>query len=408
MDSTESQIGRSTGLARGAESERTAELLSELARCTSDQAAVRLALQRASDAVEADLCLYADGDLTESATSEPAMIVRVFGRLGGHLVLTRRGRAFDVREREAIQPIASALSIFVPGAAAKFLLDRLTLQEDLARALQGDQIRPHFLPKVALQSARITGMEALARWFHPDRGELAAAEFIELAEDGSLISALTERVIEVATRAAGDWWRSGLRLQLSVNISASVLADPGLDDLVSVALARSSLPAEALRLDVSEDAIAAAADAAPTLEQLIRRGIAISIDDFGSGHTSLGRLKDLPIDELKIDRSLTRSLAQGEGKGLVRSTIQLARQMGLQVVAEGVETEETWRQLRGMGCDGAQGFLIGKPMPARQVPAWLASWNRRGRELNTIRRDQLEISPPRVPKRSHARDTAPA
>jgi EAL domain-containing protein (putative c-di-GMP-specific phosphodiesterase class I) len=410
MDSPESHIGRNPGVAPGTDRRRTADLLSELAGCETDKAAVQLALERASDAVDAELCIYVDGNLTESATSDPALVVPVFGRPRGHLVLTRAGRAFDEEERRRIQPIARSLSLFEPGAGPELLLDRLALQEELAQAIEGGQIQAHYLPKVDLRSARVTGMEALARWLHPDRGELAAAEFVDLAEAGEMMPALTERIIKLSTQATGDWWRSGLRLQLSVNLPASALnePDPALDELVSAAPVSMGFPSDALRFEITEDAIMAAPDAAQTLERLKSLGVTISIDDFGTGHTSLGQLKDLPVDELKIDRSFTRTLTRGEGKGIVRSTIQLARQMDLEVVAEGVQTEETWRQLRGMGCDGAQGSLIGRPMAAREVPAWLASWDTHGRRLNRISRERLVMSGPRARKRSHARGKAPA
>jgi EAL domain-containing protein (putative c-di-GMP-specific phosphodiesterase class I) len=410
MDSPQSHIGRNPGVAPGTDRTRTAELLSELAGCETDKAAVQLALERASDAVDAALCIYVDGNLTESATSDPALVVPVFGRPRGHLVLTRAGRAFDEEERRRIQPIARALSLFEPGAGPEPLLDRLALQEELAQAIEEGQIQAHYLPKVDLRSARVTGMEALARWLHPDRGELAAAEFVDLAEAGEMMPALTERIIKLSTQATGDWWRSGLRLQLSVNLPASALnePDPALDELVSAAPVSMGFPSDALRFEITEDAIMAAPDAAQALERLKSLGVTISIDDFGTGHTSLGQLKDLPVDELKIDSSFTQTLIRGEGMPIARSTIQLARQMDLEVVAEGVQTEETWRQLRGMGCDGAQGSLIGRPMAAREVPAWLASWDTHGRRLNRISRDRLEISGPRARKRSHARGKAPA
>jgi EAL domain-containing protein (putative c-di-GMP-specific phosphodiesterase class I) len=388
--------------------ERTAQLLGELAECETDSLATQLALQRASEAVDADLCIYVDGDLLESSASEPALVVPVHGRLRGHLVLARGDREFAADERKSIEAIARALSLFEPGLGPE-LLDRLALQDQLAAALHQSEIQTYFLPKVDLRSAGVIGVEALARWFHPEHGILPPADFVDLAESGGLMPALTEHVIELATRAAGDWWRSGLRLQLSVNLPASALdPDPRLRELVSAALSRSGLPATALRFDVTEDAVMNAEDPAAALEQLTGLGAAISIDNFGTGHTSLGRLNGLPVDELKIDRSFIGALARGGDKAIVRSTVHLARQMGLRVVAEGVESEETWRQLRGMGCDAAQGFLIGAPMPSREVLAWLASWDAHGRELNTIRREELEVPKPRAPKPSHARDEAPA
>src|SRR5262249_28219373 len=158
MDATESQIGTAPLLAP---TERTAEVLRELSGCSSDSAAIQLALQRAADQVQADLCVYVDGDFLESASSEANLTVPVHGRLRGHLVLARATAGFKAGERESVQAIARALSLFEPGAGAA-LLDRLSLQDELATALVNDEIQPYFLPKADLQTARVSGVEALA------------------------------------------------------------------------------------------------------------------------------------------------------------------------------------------------------------------------------------------------------
>jgi EAL domain-containing protein (putative c-di-GMP-specific phosphodiesterase class I) len=403
MDATEPKI-RITG-----SSSRTAELLDELSAADTDGAAIQLALKRANAAVDAELCVYVDGDLTESATPELTLVVPVHGRLRGHLVLARANNNFTDAEREELQAIARALGLFEAGLGPE-LLDRLTLQDELAAALRRGEIQTYFLPTVDLRSARVTGVEALARWLHPERGILQPADFLGIAEAGGLMPAITERVLELGLRSAGDWWRSGLQLELSVNLPAAALTEPDErpQEFVREILSHAGLPSEALRFDVPEGAVMGAADPAPALERLTNVGNSISIDDFGAGHTALSRLRRLAVDELKIDRSLIRALARGGDKALVRSTIHLARQLGLRVVAEGVESEETWRQLRGMGCDAAQGFLIGAPMPAREFLAWISSWDARGRELNTISREHVQVSKPRARQRSHARDHAPA
>jgi diguanylate cyclase (GGDEF)-like protein len=265
------------------------------------------------------------------------------------------------------------------------LMTRLKLQDDLARALEREEIQAHFQPKVDFRTAKVIGVEALVRWAHPERGLVGPADFLELAEAGGHMRALTERVIEYSTRAAGDWWRSGLGLQLSVNLSASTFSerDWRIDEFVARTLAQTGLPGNALQFEITEDALMGDSDeAAAALRRLSDLGAGISIDDFGTGYSSLGRLRDLPIDELKIDRSFIMNLVEDEGDmTIVRSTIHLAHQMGLQVVAEGVETQEAWRQLRKMGCERAQGFLIAKPMPAREIPAWIAAWSQRSREF---------------------------
>jgi EAL domain-containing protein (putative c-di-GMP-specific phosphodiesterase class I) len=406
MDATEPQIARDQ---IRESNERTADLLNELAACESDADATRLALKHAAEAVDAELCVYADGDLTESGASESTLVVPVHGRLRGNIVVARSGRPFDADERDELQAIARTLSLFEPGAGPE-LLERLALQKELAAGLERGEIQTYFLPVADLPTARVRGVEALARWFHPERGVLLPNDFIHLAEAGGLMAPLTERVLELATQAAGDWWRSGLRLELSVNLPGSALTDmsPRLQEIVPAALANSGVPAETLRFDIPEDAVMSASDPAGALEVITGLGASISIDDFGTGHTSLGRLKGLAVDELKIDRSFIRALARGGDKALVRSTIHLARQMGLRVVAEGVDSEECWRQLRGMGCDAAQGFLIGAPMPSREFLAWLASWDARGRELNTIPRDRLDAPKPNGRKGRHVRDKAPA
>jgi EAL domain-containing protein (putative c-di-GMP-specific phosphodiesterase class I) len=397
MDATEPQMDWAP--VPGA-SERTADLLRELSGSTTDSAATRLALERAAEAVDADLCAYVDGDLLETASSEATLAVPVHGRRRGHLVLARASREFDDTEREAIHSIARALSLFEPGVGPE-LLDRLTLQDELSAALGTDQIQPYFLPKADLHTARVTGVEALARWLHPERGVLPPADFLDLAESGGLLPPLTERILELATQAAGDWWRSGLELELSVNLPRGALAEPdhGVLEAVPAALDHSGVPATALRFDVTEAAVMSATDPTAALAALTDLGAKISIDDFGTGHTSLDRLKRLAVDELKIDRSLIRALGRGSDRALVRSTIHLARRTGLRIVAEGVDTESAWRQLRGMGCDAAQGFLIGAPMPARDFLAWIASWDARGRALNTMPPERLK-QPKRPPGRS--------
>jgi EAL domain-containing protein (putative c-di-GMP-specific phosphodiesterase class I) len=277
--------------------------------------------------------------------------------------------------------------------------------EELATALAEGEIQAYFHPTVDLRNARVVGVEALARWEHPERGVLAPVEFLGLAEAGGQMRPLTERMIELAIRTAGDWWSSGLGLQLSVNLPTKVFTDPDwkLHKFVDRALAESGLPAEALQFEVTEDALMADPDAAlETLGHLRRSGAKISVDDFGTGLFSLSRLISLPIDELKVDRSFVSNLiASDEDKTVVRTSVHLAHQMSRRVVAEGVENDETWRQLRIMGCDSAQGFMISQPMPARAVPAWLAAWNQRARELRAapsiFRRERATVEPPAAP-----------
>jgi len=275
---------------------------------------------------------------------------------------------------------------------------------DLAKALEQDEIDVHFQPKVDLRSGRVIGVEALARWSHPDLGLLTAENFIDQVEASGRVRDLDERVIELATRAAGDWWRSGLRLQLSVNLRADDLSagQRSLDGFVSEALSATHLPGEAVQFEVTENSlISDPAGAEAALAGLTRLGATISLDDFGTGHFSLRQLVRLPFEELKIDRSLILGLDDEQNKMIARAIIHLAHQVGLPVVAEGVETLDTWQELRSMGCERAQGFLIGKPLPAREVPAWLATWNQKARELSStkrVRRRGKARGPKRAPR----------
>jgi len=260
---------------------------------------------------------------------------------------------------------------------------------ELAGALDAGEVTANFLPKVDLRNGRVIGVEALARWNHPRHGILPAARFLDLVKDAGQRRRLTEAVVEHSTRAAGDWWQSGLRLELSLNLFPASLAegDRDLGALLSDSLAAARLPAEALGVEVTEDALSRdPEEAGRSLERLGALGIMASIDDFGMGHFSLRQLMSLPVRELKIDRSLIAGLQEDENRAIVRATIHLAHQLGLQVVAEGVESDAAWRRLRSMGCELAQGFLIAEPLTAREVPAWLAAWGHRARELTATKR----------------------
>jgi diguanylate cyclase (GGDEF)-like protein len=380
---------------------------------SGDHVLIEVARRLKDVAHEDDVVSRMEGDtfvLLTEAERAPALGERVFAAVGTAFELDGRElhtaaslgivdsgsdaeqmlRDADLAMYRAKSEGGSRIVTFEPGMHTE-LVKRLELQDDLARAIEDGEVLAYFQPKVDLRSARVIGVEALVRWDHPEKGLVPPGEFLDLAEAGGHMRALTERVIEFSTRAAGDWWHSGLGLQLSVNLAPSTFSesDWNLDGFVAKALARTGLPGKALQFEVTEDALMADPDiAAEILRSLSKLGATISIDDFGTGHSSLGRLKSLPIDELKIDRSFVQDLTDDEDKTIVRSTIHLAHQMGLQVVAEGVETEEAWRQLRSMGCERAQGFLIAKPLPAREVPAWLASWNHRARELSSTKRVQ--------------------
>lgn len=258
---------------------------------------------------------------------------------------------------------------------------------DLTAALRANQLEVHFLPTVDLRTGRVVGAEALVRWAHPRKGLLTAGEFLPSASPGGPMRELTERVIELSTGPAGDWWRSGLPLELSVNLPSAMFAEPDwrLDDLISRALAEAELPPGALVFEITEEALTHDA-VADRLGRLTELGASISIDDFGTGRFSIPQLASLPIEEIKIDRSFTEDTSGDHAVHVLRSTINLAHEMNLRVVAEGVETEDAWARLRSLRVERAQGFLISEPLPARQLPGWLGAWHQRVRDLNSTRR----------------------
>ncbi len=251
--------------------------------------------------------------------------------------------------------------------------DRVTRLGELRRALADEEIVLFYQPKIDLHRGEVSGAEALIRWQHPELGLLAPLEFLPLAEQTGLIGPLTTYVISAALRQSCEWALEGLNVPVAVNVSERSLLDPRFPAEVESLLERWGAPGEQLQLELTERGlIGDVVTAMDVIERLCALGVRISIDDFGTGYSSLGRLVELPIQELKIDRTFVMDLdGDGPGAAIVRSTIDLGHHLGLEVVAEGVETEEQLRELRTLGCDGAQGFHLLRPLPADEVAVWL-------------------------------------
>ncbi len=250
---------------------------------------------------------------------------------------------------------------------------RLVLVSALKRALDERDMDLHYQPKVDLQQGRVVGVEALARWTDIGLGEVPPTTFVPLAERTGLAEQLTDLVLEIAGRDARRWREAGCAVPVAVNIPTRVLLDPALPGRVEDLKRRFGLDESSLEIEITEGTlIADHAQARTALAQLRAIGVRSSIDDFGTGYSSLAYLRELPVDALKIDRSFISDLANGEsGEAIVRSIIELARNLGLETVAEGVEEESVRRRLAGLGCDCAQGFLLGRPMPAGKMLDWL-------------------------------------
>jgi EAL domain-containing protein (putative c-di-GMP-specific phosphodiesterase class I) len=251
--------------------------------------------------------------------------------------------------------------------------DRLRTMEELRIALDDDQLVVHLQPQIALSDGRVVGVEALVRWNHPVRGLLSPADLLPAAEQAGLLRPLTDTVLELALAATALWW-PGQRVPVSVNLAAANVNDLDLPSKVAAALRRHGLPPEALTLELVEDTLMADPERGrQVLAELRRLGVTTSIDDYGTGYSSLAYLRHLPADELKLDRSLTADVGTDHrAAAIVEHTVALAHALGLRLVAEGVEDAATGAALADLGCDTAQGYAIARPMPVDDFLGWLA------------------------------------
>jgi diguanylate cyclase len=258
--------------------------------------------------------------------------------------------------------------------------ERLTLLGELRQAITRGEIVLHYQPKLTLTDGKLVGVEALARWQHPERGLLSPAEFIPAAESTGLIVPLTLHVLELALAQMRRWRSAGHDFGVAVNLSPRCLAEPELTEQVTQLLWRYHVPATSLELEITENTLAHDPERAlATLTALDEAGIRISVDDFGTGYSSMSYLKRLPVSELKVDRSFVAGmLACADDEVLVRSLVELGHNLGLTVVAEGVEDETTLHALEEVGCDVAQGFFLARPMPAEALRTWLGTHAARG------------------------------
>ena len=268
---------------------------------------------------------------------------------------------------------------------------RLQTLEDLRVALDAEQLDNHYQPKLDLHAGRVTGVEALVRWQHPERGLLAPGAFLPLAEQAGLMRRLALQVLERAITDLRDWRAAGHSLSMAVNLSVSNLQDVALPEQVQLLLDTYGVPADALVLEITEDVLMAdAARSQQVMAALRRLGVRLSIDDYGTGYSSLAYLRALPVDELKLDRSFVSSLTtDAKAAAIVRSTLQLSRDLGMTMVVEGVEDEAALDALRRWNCDVAQGYHIARPMPADRLVSWPA-----GRHGGALSRSAVRTAGP--------------
>jgi diguanylate cyclase (GGDEF)-like protein len=269
---------------------------------------------------------------------------------------------FDAKER------AVAIAVYDP-ARDEQRRRQLALLGDLRRALNADELTLHYQPKVDMRSHTVRSLEALVRWNHPQLGRIRPDEFVPLAERTGNVSLLTAWVLKKALWQMREWRAVGFEPDVSVNLSASDLSDPEIADFVIGQLKEFDTAPQRLVLEVTESAVMRETKSAiATMERLRQHGVRFSVDDFGTGFSSLAQFKQLPVDEIKIDKSFVLGLQpKSDDAVIVRSTIDLGHNLGVKVVAEGIETPVAWRMLLDLGCDLAQGYLISRPVPAEEV-----------------------------------------
>ena len=279
--------------------------------------------------------------------------------------------------------VIAALEKPIDIAALRSTLDQLAagsnravVGADIAQALALGQFILYYQPVIEMATRRVKGAEALIRWAHPTRGILPPAEFLEEITKEGLMQPMTEHVLTTAVHQVSKWHHAGEDLTVSVNVTASSLLELSLPDRIAEMCAQKQVPPERMILEVTETE--AMRDVTRTMDVLLRmriRNIGVSIDDFGTGHSSLRELQRMPFSEMKIDRSFVMDMVSNRDcTVIVNSIIDLGHNLGLKVVAEGVEDVRIWRMLAEKNCDFAQGFYMAKPMPADEFSRWLTSW----------------------------------
>ncbi|MGV3757964.1 MAG: putative bifunctional diguanylate cyclase/phosphodiesterase, partial [Actinomycetota bacterium] len=249
---------------------------------------------------------------------------------------------------------------------------RLALAADLREALAQDEVDVYFQPKVSLADGVVVGAEALVRWTHPRLGPLSPDQFIPAAEHTGVIRALTLFVVEHGVRECRRWRDQGFDLTISVNLSARNLFDSHLVEDIGRIIDEAGVPASSVTLELTESTVMGSSRRSmDVLEGLHELGVGISVDDFGTGYSSLSHLRQLPVTELKVDKSFVQTMTTDEHDAvIVRALVDLGRSLGLHTVAEGVESTEAFELLKDMGCAEAQGYLLSRPLPVDQLQRW--------------------------------------
>ncbi len=254
---------------------------------------------------------------------------------------------------------------------------RMALMADFQGAIRHDELSLHYQPKIDIATRRLCGAEVLVRWQHPQHGMVSTQELIMLVEQAGMITPLTTWILEAAFRQSHAWQSAGQAQALAINLSALDLYDSGLVDRIGGLISTWGIAPGLIQFELTESALMAdPVGAMETLTRLKRLDVDLFVDDYGTGYSSLSYLQKLPVDGLKIDQAFVTPMAvSGDSATIVSSTIELGHNLGLKVVAEGVESEAVWERLAVLGCDIAQGYLISRPMPAQQFQEWQQTWS---------------------------------
>ena len=298
-------------------------------------------------------------------------------------LLRRSGIALNVAESRNI-----SLDFYEPGEEKEHL-KRIRLISDLGDAIKNNDLVMYYQPKVDLHTQTITQVEALIRWIHKDLGFIPPDDFIGLAESSGMMPDLTRWVLTSVAAQAKIWRQQEIDVIIAVNLSAHDIAHDGLPSFITQLLSEHQLKAKDLMLEITESAVMENPNQAiQVLEQFKSLGIDLSIDDFGTGYSSLSQLKSMPVDELKIDKSFILNLENNkDDQVIVQSTIQLGHNIGLRIVAEGVETQAAWHLLEQWGCDKLQGYFISRPVPADDFSSWFPHY-----EVSEFCRNQIAMN----------------
>ncbi|BCJ60141.1 putative bifunctional diguanylate cyclase/phosphodiesterase [Micromonospora endophytica] len=274
----------------------------------------------------------------------------------------------------AAKSVPGSVQLYSPALESRSLR-RLGLAGDLRSAFDNGQLEVYYQPKVTLRDRRLVGVECLARWEHPTQGTVAPEDFVAVAEHTGQLERLTEFVLREGLRRSRDWALGGHALAVAVNLSARTLIDPHFPELVRALLNEYGVPAQLLTLEITEAGVLDGTERPiPTLRRLRDLGVRLSVDDFGTGNSSLAHLRRLPVNEVKVDRSFVQGMATDPGDlAIVNAVVTLSQQFGLTVVAEGVESELTLELLQDIGCEIGQGFLFSRPLPYERLEAWFGA-----------------------------------